>query len=62
MGVLNVTPDSFSDGGLFVESSRAIAQAKIMVEQGAGIIDIGCLLYTSPSPRDRTRARMPSSA
>ena len=41
MGVLNVTPDSFSDGGLFIESSSAIAQAKIMVEEGAGIIDIG---------------------
>ena len=41
MGVLNVTPDSFSDGGLFVDPSSAIAQAKIMVEEGAGIIDIG---------------------
>jgi len=41
MGVLNVTPDSFSDGGLFIESSSAIAQAKIMIEEGAGIIDIG---------------------
>ena len=41
MGVLNVTPDSFSDGGKFFDSSSAIEQAKSMVDNGAGIIDVG---------------------
>ena len=41
MAVLNVTPDSFSDGGLFIEPSRAIEQAMAFVEEGADIIDVG---------------------
>ena len=41
MGVLNVTPDSFSDGGLFLDSEKAITHAKQMVVDGADIIDIG---------------------
>ncbi|WP_159558246.1 dihydropteroate synthase [Alcanivorax sp. S71-1-4] len=41
MGVLNVTPDSFSDGGRFVTRDAALAQARRMVEEGAGIIDVG---------------------
>ncbi len=41
MGILNVTPDSFSDGGRFQDPARAIAQAQRMVEEGADIIDIG---------------------
>jgi Dihydropteroate synthase (EC 2.5.1.15) len=41
MGVLNVTPDSFSDGGLFVDHQAALAQAKKMIADGADIIDIG---------------------
>ncbi|MDC0738095.1 dihydropteroate synthase [Cognatishimia sp. SS12] len=41
MGILNVTPDSFSDGGLFNAPAEAIARAEDMVRQGAGIIDIG---------------------
>lgn len=41
MGILNVTPDSFSDGGQFNEIEAAIAQAKKMVEDGATIIDVG---------------------
>jgi len=41
MGVLNVTPDSFSDGGLFLAPELAIAQAKQMIAEGADIIDIG---------------------
>ena len=41
MGVLNVTPDSFSDGGEFLEPERALAQAKRLVAEGADIIDIG---------------------
>jgi len=41
MGVLNVTPDSFSDGGRFVDPAMAMAQARLMVAEGAAIIDIG---------------------
>jgi dihydropteroate synthase len=41
MGILNVTPDSFSDGGQFFDSARAIAHATGMAEQGADILDIG---------------------
>jgi len=41
MGILNVTPDSFSDGGLFFEPGKAIAHARDMAAQGADIIDIG---------------------
>lgn len=41
MGILNVTPDSFSDGGHFFHVDRAVARAHAMVEEGASIIDIG---------------------
>jgi len=41
MGVLNVTPDSFSDGGSFVGRDKAIAHAGAMLESGARIIDVG---------------------
>lgn len=41
MGVLNVTPDSFSDGGRFLSPEAAIARAETMVEEGAEIIDVG---------------------
>lgn len=41
MGVLNVTPDSFSDGGLYLDTSRAIEHGLRMVEQGATVLDIG---------------------
>jgi dihydropteroate synthase len=41
MGVLNVTPDSFSDGGRFLEPAKALAQAERMIAQGADIIDLG---------------------
>jgi dihydropteroate synthase len=41
MGVLNVTPDSFSDGGLFLEPDAAVAQAVAMERAGADIIDVG---------------------
>lgn len=41
MGILNVTPDSFSDGGLFVDPERALRHALQMVEDGADIIDVG---------------------
>ncbi len=50
MGVLNVTPDSFSDGGLFLDPSKAVDHAIEMESEGADIIDIGGESY---SRRDR---------
>ncbi|WP_372522021.1 dihydropteroate synthase [Sulfuricaulis sp.] len=41
MGILNVTPDSFSDGGVFLSRENAVAHALRMAEEGADIIDIG---------------------
>jgi dihydropteroate synthase len=41
MGILNVTPDSFSDGGRFSDPERAIAHARAMIAEGADILDIG---------------------
>lgn len=41
MGILNITPDSFSDGGKYNEAEKAVMRAREMVEQGADIIDIG---------------------
>ena len=41
MGIVNVTPDSFSDGGLFVAREAALAQAKKLVADGADIVDVG---------------------
>ena len=41
MGILNVTPDSFSDGGLFDSTGNAVAQARRMIAEGAAIIDVG---------------------
>ena len=41
MGILNVTPDSFSDGGLYNNVNKALRRAEIMLSEGAGIIDIG---------------------
>ncbi|RLA29031.1 MAG: dihydropteroate synthase [Gammaproteobacteria bacterium] len=41
MGILNITPDSFSDGGEFLSPDKAIAQAEVMLADGADIIDVG---------------------
>jgi dihydropteroate synthase len=41
MGILNVTPDSFSDGGRYLSTEHAIDRAMLMIEHGADIIDIG---------------------
>ena len=41
MGILNVTPDSFSDGGKYNDIERALKQADKMVEEGADILDVG---------------------
>jgi dihydropteroate synthase len=49
MGILNVTPDSFSDGGAFLSRDAALARAELMITEGADIIDIGAE-STRPSP------------
>ena len=41
MGVLNVTPDSFSDGGRYLQLTDALRRAEVMVEEGAALIDVG---------------------
>jgi dihydropteroate synthase len=41
MGVVNVTPDSFSDGGLFLDADVAIAHGRRLADEGAGILDVG---------------------
>src|SRR5690242_3796751 len=41
MGIVNVTPDSFSDGGHFLDTDAAVAHALRLVEQGADLLDIG---------------------
>jgi dihydropteroate synthase len=49
MGILNVTPDSFSDGGAFLAPGAAVAHAEQMIAEGADVIDIGAE-STRPSP------------
>jgi dihydropteroate synthase len=41
MGVLNVTPDSFSDGGLYIDADAAVAHARELAAEGAAIVDVG---------------------
>jgi dihydropteroate synthase len=41
MGIVNVTPDSFSDGGQYFSADKALLQARRLVDEGAAIIDIG---------------------
>jgi dihydropteroate synthase len=41
MGVVNVTPDSFSDGGLFIDAEKAVLRAEQLLDEGASIIDVG---------------------
>src|SRR5882724_744196 len=41
MGIVNVTPDSFSDGGQFLDLDQAVAHAGCLLEEGADILDIG---------------------
>jgi len=55
MGVLNVTPDSFSDGGLYYDRERAVARALAMFEEGAAIVDVGGE-STRPSTYGEARA------
>lgn len=55
MGILNVTPDSFSDGGSYTERDKALRHAAAMVEAGATLIDVG-----GESTRPGARAVSPS--
>src|SRR6202162_4010636 len=41
MGVVNVTPDSFSDGGLYLDAEKAVLRAEQLLDEGATIIDVG---------------------
>jgi dihydropteroate synthase len=41
MGIVNVTPDSFSDGGLYIDAEKAVVHAEQLLEDGAAIIDVG---------------------
>lgn len=41
MGVVNVTPDSFSDGGLYIDAAKAVAYAEQLLDEGAALIDVG---------------------
>lgn len=61
MGVLNVTPDSFSDGGAYLEPAVAIARARELARQGADIIDVGgesTRPGAAPVPRDEEQRRV----
>ncbi len=63
MGIINVTPDSFSDGGHFYLADKAIAQAEKLIEDGADILDIGgesTRPYAMPvSPEDELSRTIP---
>ena len=49
--------------GVILNEDLSIYENKIKIyDRDKGLLDVTCLLYTSPSPRDRTRSRMPSSA
>lgn len=63
MGILNTTPDSFSDGGRFFDGVRALDHAREMIDEGADIIDVGgCSTRpgaTEPSPEEEIRRTIP---
>lgn len=61
MGVVNVTPDSFSDGGLYDNAAAAIAQGAALAKAGADILDIGGK-STRPAPTRWRRARKPNAS
>ena len=61
MGVINVTPDSFSDGGRFLEPAAAVARGEQLAEEGADIIDVGgesTRPYSNPVPADEEIRRV----
>jgi dihydropteroate synthase len=61
MGVLNVTPDSFSDGGRYLQPAAAVARARQMVDEGAAIVDVGgesTRPGSDPVPEEEERRRV----
>jgi dihydropteroate synthase len=61
MGVINVTPDSFSDGGRFLEPAAAVARGEQLAEEGADIIDVGgesTRPYSNPVPAEEEIRRV----
>ena len=57
MGIVNVTPDSFSDGGLFLDAGAAIEHGRRLASEGAEILDIGGeSTRPGPTPSRRTRS------
>ncbi|MEI7622373.1 MAG: dihydropteroate synthase [Actinomycetes bacterium] len=61
MGIVNVTPDSFSDGGLYIDPSAAIAHGLTLIDEGASVLDIGgesTRPGSSPVDRDTELARV----
>ena len=62
MGVLNVTPDSFSDGGEWLEPAAAIAHGLDMLEEGADIIDVGGESTRPGATRPDVCRRVPTRA
>src|SRR5687767_11933212 len=61
MGVVNVTPDSFSDGGRFLDHAAAVAHGRELVRQGADIVDVGgesTRPGAAPVPPDEELARV----
>ena len=61
VGILNVTPDSFSDGGEFLQVEKAVKRAKELVEEGADIIDIGgesSRPFSDPVPEEEELKRV----
>uniref|UniRef100_E6PWM2 dihydropteroate synthase n=1 Tax=mine drainage metagenome TaxID=410659 RepID=E6PWM2_9ZZZZ len=61
MGVVNVTPDSFSDGGRYLAPERAVGHALRLLDEGADVIDVGAE-STRPGTRTGTRAGDPAQA
>ncbi|HUO33201.1 MAG TPA: dihydropteroate synthase [Bryobacteraceae bacterium] len=59
MGVVNVTPDSFSDGGQFIDAAKAVAHAERLLDEGASIIDVG---GESTRPGTAVAASAPATA
>ena len=60
MGILNITPDSFSDGGVHFDHSKAVYAARQLEEDGAAILDIGGASHRPgagevPAPADHAR-------
>src|SRR6266480_4672445 len=61
MGIVNVTPDSFSDGGQFMERDVAVAHSERLLDEGADILDIGGE-STRPGARVDVRVAKPADA